>query len=611
MARISPMIAFLRQLWTFIRPYRARFFLGVGFGIVSGLIEPLMIATIAFVYGVVFPSANQTPLSAQSSWLPAGLREAANSVQQSLSTGVQAHPGAILLVVSLIPLILFLRGLFSYLNVYCLQWTATRAVTDLRVRLFNHLIRLSAGFFNRSQTGELMSRLMNDTGALQNVISQSAATMVKDPVTLLALLGYLLWQQPMLTLISLVVLPATIVPITIQSRRIRRASRGMQSEMADLGGTMSETFTGIRVIQAYNLEPTVVEHFRASSGKFVGHFMRAVRSSEIPGPLMEFAGSIGVSAIIVFIALKGGMKTTSGDFLKFILAMFSMYRPMKSLTRLHNSIEQARSASERVFELLATKSDIVEPVQAKLVHAAGAEIRFENLNFSFGEKRVLQNINLTVQSGQMVALVGTSGSGKTTLTNLLLRFYDPQQGSVRIGDTDLREFATRDLRNQIAVVTQENILFNDTVRRNIELGRPGASQTDIEMAARQAHAYEFIMQKPEGFDTVVGEKGVSLSGGQRQRLAIARAVLKNAPILILDEATSALDTESERAVQSALDELMKGRTSFCIAHRLSTILHADMIVVLDQGKIVETGRHEELVKRGGIYQKLYELQFAA
>jgi subfamily B ATP-binding cassette protein MsbA len=240
-----------------------------------------------------------------------------------------------------------------------------------------------------------------------------------------------------------------------------------------------------------------------------------------------------------------------------------------------------------------------------------ADIEFQNLDFNYGEKPVLHNINLTVKAGQLVALVGASGSGKTTLTNLLLRFYDPVRGAIKIGGVDLREVSTRDLRNQIAVVAQENILFNDTIRRNIELGRLGAKDAEIIAAAKHAYAYDFIAQKPEGFDAVIGEKGVSLSGGQRQRLAIARAVLKNAPILVLDEALSALDSESERIVQNALDELMKGRTTICIAHRLSTIFHADVIVVLDQGRIVEMGRHDELIKRGGIYQKLYELQFRA
>jgi subfamily B ATP-binding cassette protein MsbA len=246
-----------------------------------------------------------------------------------------------------------------------------------------------------------------------------------------------------------------------------------------------------------------------------------------------------------------------------------------------------------------------------MLHADKADIVFENLDFNYGEKAVLRNINLTVKTGQLVALVGASGSGKTTLANLLLRFYDPTHGNVKIGDVNLRDVSTRDLRNQIAIVTQETILFNETIRRNIELGRPGATNDEIITAARNAYAYDFIMEKPNGFETLVGEKGVALSGGQRQRLAIARAVLRNAPILVLDEATSALDTESERAVQAALDELMKGRTTLCIAHRLSTIFNADMIVVLDKGRIVETGRHDELVRRGGIYQKLYELQFAS
>jgi ABC-type multidrug transport system fused ATPase/permease subunit len=282
---------------------------------------------------------------------------------------------------------------------------------------------------------------------------------------------------------------------------------------------------------------------------------------------------------------------------------------VKSLTRMHNQLHQARAASERVFELLALKNSVPEPVAPKMLHADQADIVFENVDFNFGDKAILRNINLTVKAGQMVALVGASGSGKTTMANLLLRFYDPLRGAIKIGGADLRDVRTADIRNQIAVVAQETVLFNDTIRRNIELGRLGAREEDIVAAANFAKATDFIAQKPNGFDSIIGEKGVSLSGGQRQRLAIARAVLKNAPILILDEATSALDTEIERQVQNELDALMNGRTTFCIAHRLSTILHADLIVVLDQGRIVEQGRHDELVKHGGIYQKLYELQF--
>jgi subfamily B ATP-binding cassette protein MsbA len=282
---------------------------------------------------------------------------------------------------------------------------------------------------------------------------------------------------------------------------------------------------------------------------------------------------------------------------------------MKNITRLQNQIVQARAASERAFALLATPSTVAEPLQPRLLRADNADIQFDHVNFSYGEKVALHEINLQIKAGQLVALVGASGSGKTTLSNLLLRFYDPARGAVRIGGTDIREFTTRDLRNQIAVVAQENILFNDTIRRNIELGRLGATNEEIIAAAKHAHAHEFILEKPDGYGTVIGEKGVMLSGGQRQRIAIARAVLRNVPILILDEALNALDSESEHIVQTALDELMQGRTTLCIAHRLSTVLHADLIVVLDQGRIVETGRHDELIKRGGVYQKLYELQF--
>jgi subfamily B ATP-binding cassette protein MsbA len=289
--------------------------------------------------------------------------------------------------------------------------------------------------------------------------------------------------------------------------------------------------------------------------------------------------------------------------------VFLLYPPIKNIGRLNSHIEAARVIGERIDELLKTKTDVPEPANPKQLNARGADIHFENLSFNYGEKPVLRELNLTVKAGTMVALVGRSGSGKTTLTNLLLRFYDPQQGRITIGGTDLRDVTTHDLRAQMAVVTQEIILFNGSVRRNIELGRIGASDAEIETAARHAHAHEFILDKPGGYEALIGERGTRLSGGQRQRLAIARAVLRNAPILILDEATSSLDTEAERAVQDALDELMVGRTTICIAHRLSTVQKADLIVVLDQGRIVEQGRHDELLLRDGIYRRLYEMQF--
>jgi subfamily B ATP-binding cassette protein MsbA len=554
-------------------------------------------------------SSTASPLAAQLAWAPAFVRDSALSAQQALTLGVKSHPWAVMALVALIPAVIMLRGLFSYLNVYFLQWVSIRAITDLRNRLFEHIMSLSAGFFSRTSTGELMARIMSDTGTLQAIISNATTVIVKDPVTLISLLAFVLWKETRLTLLALVVMPVCMVPIVVYGRKVRRSSRALQTHAAELTGVMAETFTGNRVIRAYNLEATVVEQFKTTSRKFIGHYMRIVRSMEIPGPLLEFFGAIGLALLLIYLVVHRGDRPTSADFLAVILSIFSMYRPLKNLTRLHNTLEQGRAASEKVFALLATSSTIPEPAHPKPLRAAGAEVRLDGVDFSYGDKLVLHDINMTVEPGHLVALVGASGSGKTTVTNLLLRFYDPDRGAILIGGTDLREVTTNDLRKQIAVVTQETILFNQTIARNIELGRPGASQADIVEAARHANAYDFIMKKPKGFDTIVGEKGVLVSGGERQRIAIARAILKNAPILILDEATSSLDSESERAVQAALEGLMHGRTTICIAHRLSTIQKANRIIVLDSGRIVETGTHAELIQARGVYCNLYERQF--
>ena len=610
---MTAMIAFLRQLWGLVRPYRARLFLGVFMGFLAGLMSPLMIIVISLVASVIFPTANQKPIEEKLSSLPPFVVQWLHDARIGLESGLHQHRGALILFVALIPLVMLLRGVVTYLNTYFLQWAAIRAVNDLRVKLFAHLIDLSAGFFSQNRSGELISRTTNDISALYAVLNNATSVIVRDPVTLVSILVFLLLgpETRMMTLISLVIMPVCIIPLSIFSKKVRRSSKELQQQSAGLMQVMTETFTGHRVVKAYNLEAVVTAEFRATADRSTSNFMRIVRANEITSPIIDVLGATGMAIALIYMNSTPGARPSTGDFTQLILSIFLMYPPMKNLSRLHNQINQARAASERVFELLATKNSVPEPAAPKMLHADKADIVFENLDFSYGEKSVLHGINLRVKAGQLVALVGSSGSGKTTLANLLLRFYDPVHGTIKIGGVDLRDLSTRDLRNQIAVVAQENILFNDTIRRNIELGRLGATNEEIVAAAKHAYAIDFIEQKPEGFDTIIGEKGVSLSGGQRQRLAIARAVLKNAPILILDEATSALDTESERAVQAALDELMKGRTTICIAHRLSTVLHADIIVVLDQGRIVEQGRHEELVKRGGVYQKLYELQFAS
>jgi ATP-binding cassette, subfamily B, bacterial MsbA len=603
------MTDFLRKIWQLARPYKMRLFLGVLTGVISGLIGPLLIATAMFVYAAVFPSASGDTSRPPLKHLPVFLQNWFYDARDGLTNGLHTHPGAVWALISLIPIISLLRGVSAYLNVYFLQWTGTHAVADLRTKLFAHLLDLSAGFYTENATGKLVSRVMSDTQALQTILTNVTSVIVRDPISLIGVLVFLFIQQPRLTFLSIIVLPVCVIPIAIYSRKIRRSSREAQAQVAELMQTMTEGFTGHRVIKAYNLEKIVAEKFRETASRAVNLLMRITRATEIPSVLIEFFGACGLALMLTYAIRSAGERPQPTDFLQLLISLIYIYQPLKNLTRLQNQIVQARAASERVFELLATKNSVPEPAQPKMLHAANTGIQFENVSFNYGEKVVLQNINLDIKAGQLVAFVGKTGSGKTTLANLLLRFYDPARGSIKIGGVDLREFSTRDLRHQMAVVSQENILFNDTIRRNIELGRLGATNDEVVAAAKHAHAYEFITQKSEGFDTVIGEKGVTLSGGQRQRLAIARAVLRNAPILILDEATSALDTESERAVQTALDELMKGRTTICIAHRLSTILHADLIVVMDHGRIVEIGTHAELSKRGGVYQKLYELQF--
>ena len=605
------MTDFLRKIWELARPYKLRLFLGVLTGIISGLIGPLLIGTAIFIYAAVFPSASASDARPPIKHLPDYVQTWFYNARDGLASGLHTHPGAVWMLIALIPLISLLRGVSGYLNVYFLQWTGTHAVADLRTKLFAHLLNLSAGFYTENATGKLVSRVMSDTGALQTILTNVVSVIVRDPISLAGVLVFLFLRQPKLTLLSLVVLPVCIVPIAIYSRKIRRSSREAQTQTAELMQTMNEGFTGHRVIKAYNLENIVAERFRETAGRAVNLIMRITRATEMPSLLIEFFGACGLALMLGYVIQSSGERPKPEDFLQLLMSIIYIYQPLKNLTRLQNQVVQARAATERVFELLATKNSVPEPAAPKMLHADKADIEFQNLDFNYGDKAVLRGINLTVKAGQLVALVGSSGSGKTTLANLLLRFYDPLHGAIKIGGVNLRDISTRDLRNQIAVVAQENVLFNDTIRRNIELGRIGATNEEIAAAAKHAYALDFIEQKPQGFDTIIGEKGVSLSGGQRQRLAIARAVLKNAPILILDEATNALDTESERAVQAALDELMKSRTTICIAHRLTTILHADLIVVLDQGKIVETGSHDELVKRAGVYQKLYELQFAS
>jgi subfamily B ATP-binding cassette protein MsbA len=599
----------LRRLLSYAKPYRFRLVLGVAAGFLAGASNALMLGSIKVVVDTIFPLEKAGAETGIPTWLPEFANGAARWLieQQAL---VRENPKvwATIVIIALVPLSMFIRGLFTYLNAYLSRWVAVRTLMDIRTGLFAHLLSLPASFFNRMSTGELMAKL-EQTGQMGAIVSRAAVTLIREPITILTVTAFLLSvMEPKLILIALCTLPFAMGPFIIYARKLRQASKGAINQMVQLGRIQHESMTGYRVLKAYNLETRVTREFRDTAKSAIGFLMKNCRASELPGPIMEFMAGLGISIFLIYMAFLSP-QTTAGDLTVFAGGIFSMYKPIKDLFRLRSELYQMSAAGEVVFGLLDTQSDIAEPVAPKPLDAAGAPIHFDQVEFAYGERGAIHGVNLTVPPGKVVALVGASGSGKTTLTNLLLRFYDPQSGHIRIGETDIRDVLSTELRSQIAVVTQEVILFNDTIRNNILMGREGASDDEMIAAAKHAHAHEFILEKPEGYDTVIGERGAQLSGGQRQRVAIARAILRNAPILILDEATSALDTESERIVQAALDELMKGRTTICIAHRLSTIQKADRIVVLSEGRIVEHGTHSELLAKGGTYKHLYDLQF--
>ncbi len=602
----------LRRLQSCARPYRARLVLGILTGFVAGASSALMLGSAKLVVDTLFTAPQEGWVQAQLAKLPEVLSFFAPAYQWFLEQQqvVQAHPKgwATVGIVCLIPAAMLVRGVFTYLSAYLTFWVSYRTVTDLQIRVFGHLLSLPASFFNQMSTGDLMTRV-SQAGSLQSMVSQSLVTLIREPITILSLLALLLHTQPKLTLIALSTMPIALLPFIIYTRKLRKSIEGLVGQALNLGRVMHEVLTGYRVVKAYNLEERMTEEYRQTARRALSFNMRATRASELPGPMMEFIAGFGVALFLIYMRVFSD-EPTPGDLILFVGSIFSMYKPIKDLLRLRNQLHLAAVSGGLVFGLLDTHSDIAEPTHPKPLKAEGASIRFEGLSFAYADKPAVHEVTLTVPPGKMVALVGASGSGKTTLTNLLLRFYDPQSGCIRIGDTDIREVHSRSLRERIAVVTQEVILFNDSIRNNLLLGRPGATEAEMIEAAKHAHAHEFILEKPQGYDTQIGERGAQLSGGQRQRLAIARAILRNAPILVLDEATSALDTESERMVQAALDGLMQGRTTICIAHRLSTIVKADLIVVLAEGRIVEQGTHAELLERNGVYRKLYDLQFA-
>jgi subfamily B ATP-binding cassette protein MsbA len=522
----------------------------------------------------------------------------------------QKKASTLSLLPPLIILIYIIKGVFAYGQSYLMSFVGQKIVANLREQLYAHLQKLSLSYFDRTPTGMLMSRIVNDVNLIQGAVSNAVTGILKDAFTILGLVAVIVYRDWQLSIIALLVLPLAVLPIVKFGRKLRKISTQSQKTMAEMSIHLHETLSGNRIVKAFSTEAHEINRFKQRNRKFFQLTMKDVSIKAISSPIMEFLGGLGIAAIIWY----GGTKvirgySTPGTFFSFLTALLMLYEPIKHLSGVNNTIQQGLAAAVRVFEVMDLKADIQDQPGARPISGIRRGIVLKQVSFRYGQDWVLKDISLDVKVGEIIALVGTSGGGKTTLVNLIPRFYEVSDGEIEIDGQPMKEITLASLRKQIGIVTQQTILFNDTVRNNIGYGSPEKTEAEIIKAAQAAYAYDFIQRLPEKMETLIGEQGVRLSGGERQRIAIARALLKDAPILILDEATSSLDSDSEAEVQRALENLMQGRTTFIVAHRFSTIRNVDRILVLAGGRIVEQGGHEDLLTLDGEYKRLYEIQF--
>jgi subfamily B ATP-binding cassette protein MsbA len=584
------------RLFSYLRPYRARFIAGVIFGALFGLVQALLVFDVQYVAGAVFPDHQSPAGGPLVKWFPAlaGLQ-------------ISGSPKVVLLICASIPALMALRGLCGYLNSYCMLWVSVRVLDDIRTEVFRHTLGQSMEFFNKSKAGDLVQTVFNQTRMAQQALTNISGDIVKQPIAIATGLAALFVVDWRFTLTSFLIFPLCLVPVALVSRKVRKAGQREEQEAGGLMVVMQEAFAGIRVVKTHAREDYESARFEAASDKIMRFIMRWRKALELAGPLVETVASFGVALALFwtshynlgfakFIALNGGM--------------VMLYPAFKSLSRIHLTMQRCLASTTAVFELLDRQPAIVDAPNAQPLPKVRGAVRFEGVTFAYGaETPAVRGIDLAIPAGTTCALVGASGAGKSTLLALLQRLYEPQQGRVTIDSHDIREVTQASLREAIATVSQDIFLFHDSIANNIRYGRLDATQAEIEAAARQAHAHDFVLAQPQGYETVIGDKGSLLSGGQQQRISIARALLKNAPILLLDEATSALDSEAEQHIQAALEALSAGRTVVAIAHRLSTILHADQIVVMEAGAIKEIGTHRELLEKSAYYRKLCDLQF--
>ncbi len=581
------------RLYSYAMPYKWRLIVGIAFGVGYGTVTGALTWVVLKVSSFVFPgSALKGP--------------AVLAHRELLNVGPKID--SIVWICLLIPLVMTVRSLCSYGNAYYMNWVSNKVVTDIRNQLFSKIVRHSMDFFNRMRTGFLMSRIANDTRSMQQALSSVSSDVFKQPVTILGTLTVLLLMDWKFTVVTLVLFPICILPIRFFGRRAREAVQSEQRGMGMMSVTMQESFAGIRVIKSFAREEQQEKSFRRSAQQQFSNAMRMVKATESVGPIVEIIASFGVGLALFYVYATN---LTAGRFFGLISGIFILYEPIKTLSKLHIVVQRSLGATTQIFSILDSVPAVQDAPHAGDLVSSEGRIDFENVTFRYstGVTDAVRNLNLHIEPGKTYALVGASGAGKSTVLSLILRLYDPTAGAVKIDGSDLRSITQESLRKQIGLVTQETFLFHDTIFKNIQFGRLDATSEEVFAAARTAYAHDFITAQPDGYETVIGDKGCLISGGQQQRLAIARALLKSAPILLLDEATSSLDSESEKQIQKALEKLAAGRTVIAIAHRLSTILSADQIVVMDQGRIKEIGTHAELLEKSGYYRRLYDLQF--